>query len=159
MLKFLRIAAAFGLLALVAIGIPRLGDTVRDAKAQLTILYPNDYIVTVGTTGPSVAQGCPTGYPATCILPPNPSRRALMIANAGLTNIAWMAPCFTNGGNGTVVVPAANAAGSVGLPVATAAGVMAWWPPVNYPFLTAGVGQGWCAVSAASTTPLTILEW
>lgn len=115
-------------------------QNVKPAHAQ-TNLLPNIYAYAAVTT-------------AQQLVAPNATRRALQICNAGGTNVLWIAPQGNTINTGAAVVPAANAAGSVGVPVATGGGVVTCFsPPVNAP----SIGQGWNGFS--TTTPVTVYEY
>lgn len=136
------LTAAIGLAAVYS---PH-GKFIKDAIAQPTNLGPNIYAYTAVTASQQ-------------IVPANPTRHALQICNPGGTNILWIAPQnvpvnpgFPNQVTATIT-PAANGAGTVGVPVTASGTVPCFAPPTNAPSL----GAAWAGFS--TTTPVTVYEW
>jgi hypothetical protein len=144
LLDYSMMAAALAVILIAVAMLPDHGP--RHAKAQSTVLGPNIYAYTAVTT-------------AQTIIGPNPTRHALQICNPGATNILWIAPLglAIGGQTGaivTAITPSANGAGTVGVPVTPASGIVTCFsPPTNAP----SIGQGWAGFS--TTTPVTIYEW
>jgi hypothetical protein len=121
---------------------------IKPAHAQPTIPGPAVYPFASVTTAQTIINA-------------NTTRHALQICNAGGTNVLWIAPLGAppSGtgltGIGTAqVTPAANGAGSVGVPIATGGGVITCFsPPTNAP----SIGQGWQGFSTG--TAVTVYEW
>ncbi len=131
----------FGAALLTALG----SLEVRHAKGQSTFAGPNVYAYTAVTT-------------AQVIIGANPTRHALQICNPGAANILWIAPQNVPIGGNTgaltaLIVPSANGAGTVGVPVTAAGTVPCFAPPVNAP----SIGASWSGFS--TTTPVTVYEW
>ena len=80
----------------------------REVRSQITAIAPLA----------SQSLSLPTSV--TQVVAPNPTRRALIICNVGVTNTAWLAPIAPPGQTGVTV--AANGAGSFQLSVMPAAG-------------------------------------
>lgn len=141
--------AGVGFLIFTFITFGQLGEhpvKFQQAHAQPTgILGPNVFAYTAVTT-------------AQVIVPANPQRRALQICNPGATNVLWIAPqnAAITGQTGAVtgvITPAANGAGTVGVPVTASGTVPCFAPPVNAP----SIGAAWAGFS--TTTPVTVFEW
>lgn len=113
---------------------------MKGAQAQSTVLGPNLYAYTAVTSSQQLIGA-------------NPTRHALQICNPGGTNILWIAPQGTAVNTGAAVTPAANGAGTVGVPVTSSGTVPCFSPPTNAP----SIGQGWNGFS--TTTPVTVYEW
>ena len=119
------------------------------ARAQLTLQTP------------LAAQSLTLPNSITQVVAPNPTRRGLLICNAGATNDAWVAPIAPTGQ--TQVVVAANGAGSlvISRTAAAAASPSCLSLPTNI-FGTpvqSLVTAGFNGITNASTTPLTVWEF
>jgi hypothetical protein len=135
---------AGAMLALLAQSVPH--DAIKPAHAQPLLPGPNVYAYTAVTT-------------AQIIIGANPTRHALQICNPGGTNVLWIAPTSAaaiggqTGAITTVIVPSANGAGTVGVPVTASGVVPCFSPPTSAP----SIGAQWSAFS--TTTPVTVYEW
>jgi hypothetical protein len=149
MRKFL--SAAFILALFVAL-ISTLVE--RGAKGQVTAIAP------------IAASSLSLGNSVTQVVAPNPTRRALLICNVGVTNDAWLAPIAPAGG--TQITVAANGAGSFLLSRISAAGANVTVNCLNIPGASVPTGSapipglvtaGFNGITNASTTPLTVWEF
>ena len=118
----------------VAIAVAALGYYLVPAFAQMTTLGP---VATV-TAIPSQTT--------TAIATANPSRKALQICNVGASSTTWIWP-----GPSTTPISAYS------LPAISSGTIVCFTPPSS--LREAGIGASWYAVSGATATTISVLEY